>query len=251
MLEIMPGGKFHFQIAIILRNSILLSSILSSSEVWYGITQHEFEQLEQVDEMWMRNLMNCSSTVPKDLLYLELAVLPIRFIIQTRRLLYLHHILQQKEDSLLYRFFMAQLKNPTQKDWVSQVLEDMENLSIHLEIEDIKNMKKPCFKKIVKEAVRKEAFLYLIGRKESRISENAKGKKIEYVELGMAEYLLPNEENMSIEEQKWLFSCRVEDVDVKANHKWKYNNILCSSCNKNLIETQIHLLFCDFLLGKN
>ena len=72
MLEIMPGGKFHFQIAIILRNSILLSSILSSSEVWYGITQQEYEQLEQVDEMLMRNLMKCSSSVPKDLLYLEL-----------------------------------------------------------------------------------------------------------------------------------------------------------------------------------
>ena len=116
MLEIMPGGKFHFQIAIILRNSILLSSILSSSEVWYGITQQEYEQLEQVDEMLMRNLMKCSSSVPKDLLYLELSVLPIRFIIQTRRLLYLHHILQQKEDSLLYRFFMAQLTYPTYKD---------------------------------------------------------------------------------------------------------------------------------------
>ena len=62
---------------------------------------------------------------------------------------------------------MAQLKHPTQKDWVSQVLEDMETLSIDLEIEDIKHMKKPCFKKLVKEAVRKEAFLYLIRRKES------------------------------------------------------------------------------------
>ena len=109
MLEIMPGGKFHFQISIILRNLIILSSILSSSEVWYGITQYEYEQLEQVDEMWMRNLMNSSSSVPRDLLYLEHSVLPIRFILQTRRLLYLHHILTQKEDSLLYRLNSTQL----------------------------------------------------------------------------------------------------------------------------------------------
>ena len=72
MLEEMPGGKFHFSIALIYRNSYLISSILSSSEVWYGVTKAEIEQLEQVDEMWIRDLMNCSSSVPKDLLYLEL-----------------------------------------------------------------------------------------------------------------------------------------------------------------------------------
>ena len=97
MLEAMPSGQFCFEIAIICRNSYLIYSMLSSSEVWYGVTQAEIEQLEQVDEMWMRNLMNYSSTVPKDLLYLGLAVLPIRFILLTRRLLYIHHIYGNKK----------------------------------------------------------------------------------------------------------------------------------------------------------
>ena len=97
-------------------------------------------------------------------------------------------------------------------------------------------MKKDCFKKIVQLPVRKQAFLYLIERKESRISENAEGKKIIYEEFVMAEYLSKNEEDMSIDEQKWLFNCKVEDIDFKANHKWKYNNIFCQSCNKNQIE---------------
>ena len=78
--------------------------------------------------------------------------------------------------------------------------------------------------------------MYLIERKESRISENAKGKKIIYKEFDMAEYLSPNEEDMSIDEQKWIFNCKVEDIDIKANHKWKYNDIFCQSCNKNQIE---------------
>ena len=49
-----------------------------------------------------------------------------------------------------------------------------------------------------------------------------------------------------IDEQKWLFKCRVEDIDVKANHRWKYNNTVCSSCINNKIETESHILFCDF-----
>ena len=104
MLDAMPGGQFNFIIAKILRNSYVISSILSSSEVWYGITKEDLEKLEQVDEIWMRQLMNCSSNVTGDLVYLELEVTHIRFIVMTRRLLYLHHILQQKKDSLLHRF---------------------------------------------------------------------------------------------------------------------------------------------------
>ena len=66
----MQGGEFHFQIAVIYINSYLISSILSSSEVWYEITQAEYEQLESVDEMWMTNLFGCSICVTTEVLYL-------------------------------------------------------------------------------------------------------------------------------------------------------------------------------------
>ena len=46
MLERIPGGQFHFHIAVILRSSLLISSILSNSEVWYGLTKEEAKQLE-------------------------------------------------------------------------------------------------------------------------------------------------------------------------------------------------------------
>ena len=90
-------------------------------------------------------------------------------------------------------------------------------------------------------------------RKEKRVefSENAKGKKIVYEEFAMSEYLSPNEEDLTIEEQKWLFSCRVEDIDIKSNNRWKHNNIFCQSCKKNQIGNQSHILYCDFLLGNN
>ena len=90
MLDAMQGGKYHFQIAVIYRNAYLISSILASSEVWYGVTQSEYEQLEAVDEMFMKNLFLCSSGVPAELLYLELGLWPIR-----------HIVMQQSEDSLL------------------------------------------------------------------------------------------------------------------------------------------------------
>ena len=31
-----------------------------SSIVWYGVTKADVEQLEQINQMWMRNLFECS-----------------------------------------------------------------------------------------------------------------------------------------------------------------------------------------------
>ena len=47
--------------------------------------------------------------------------IPIRFILVSRRLDHLHYILNEDEDSLLRRFFMAQQVSPVRGDWVMKV----------------------------------------------------------------------------------------------------------------------------------
>ena len=107
------------------------------------------------------------------------------------------------------------------------------------------------FKDLIKEAIREKAFCDLKKRKEDRNSENSKGKLINYDEFKMADYLTNTEEDVTIEEQKWIFKCRVEDMKIKGNQRWKYEDISCPSCMTNVEETQSHILVCDFLLGKN
>ena len=54
---------------------------------------------------------------------------------------------------------------------------------------------------------------------------------------------------MSKEEKKWLLKRRVEDIPVKTNRRWQFDNILCSFCNTNSEETQSHILECKTLIG--
>ena len=250
MLEKMPGGQYHFEIAVILRNALLISSILTNSEVWYGVTQVDTEQLEQIDEMWIRNLFECSRNVPKDLLYLELGIVPISFIIKGRKQMFLHHILQQNQESLLYRFFNAQMNKPSNKDWVSTVLVDMEDLKIDLELEDMKKIPKSKFKEYINEKVRGAAFEYLLDKKLSRNSERAKGKLLEYCDFEMSEYLTPIDHDISIDDRKWLFQCRIEDIDLNINRKWNNESNECMKCPDTILD-QRHLLECKYLIGKN
>ena len=105
-IEKHPRGKYDFKLAVLMRNAILISSMLSCTEIWYNLTEWEYRKLEQTDEMLMTKILNCSSHIHIEVLYLELGLMPIRFIILLRRVMYLHHILkQQKDQTLLYTFF--------------------------------------------------------------------------------------------------------------------------------------------------
>ena len=165
ILSNIPGGQHHFELAMVYRSAYLLSSILSNSEVWYGATNADIDLLEQLDESLLREIVECSRNAPKDLLYLELGIIPISYVIKIRRQMFLHHILHQKEDSLLFHFFMAQMRNPTKGDWVTSILEDIEDLEIGLDLEEVKNMSKNQFKKIVKEKVAQKALFFLVKKK--------------------------------------------------------------------------------------
>ena len=93
-------------------------------------------------------------------------------------------------------------------------------------------------------------YICQIGKK-IRKSDHAKGKLLNYTEFELAEYISPKDENISIEKQKLLFCCRVEDINIKGNNRWKYEDLSCLSCKKNVEETQFHILNCSALLGKN
>ena len=114
-------GKFYFEAAVILRNSLLISRLLFNSEAWYNVTDVEMKMLENIDELLMRKILKAPAKTPKVMLYLELGCVPIREIVRSRRLNFLHYILNQEKTSLIYKFLKAQLKNPTKKDWGTQI----------------------------------------------------------------------------------------------------------------------------------
>ena len=66
ILEDITFGHHKYRIAVLLRNSLLINSILYNSEVWYSLTISDIEQLEQVDEMVLRGALS----VPIQLLVL-------------------------------------------------------------------------------------------------------------------------------------------------------------------------------------
>ena len=56
---------------------------------------------------------------PRYIICLESGLIPARYQVHRQVLNFLHYILQQPRNSVLYRIFETMLKNPTKGDWAS------------------------------------------------------------------------------------------------------------------------------------
>ena len=88
-LEEVCFGKYFFQVAITWRSTYLISSLLTNAEAWFNVIQTDIDLLESVDEGLLRKILETPSSTPIEMLYLELGVIPIRYIIKERRLNFL------------------------------------------------------------------------------------------------------------------------------------------------------------------
>ena len=70
MLSQISLGHYFYEIALILRDSMLVSKLVSSSEIWYNVTKQEYQKLKTIDEMFYRRLYmyNVQISVPKECL---------------------------------------------------------------------------------------------------------------------------------------------------------------------------------------
>ena len=243
MLDGIPFGKHYFEVGVILRDSLLVSSMLFNSEAWYNLTNNELNLLETVDLFLLRSLLKAPIGTPKEMLYLELGCVPFRELIRERRLNFLYCILNEEKESMVNRFFQAQLKNPTKKDWVTTVKNDLGYLNMkEMTMEDIKIMKKISFMKMVKEKNRIKSFEKLTKEKQS----HSKVMKIEHTLIKIQKYLQPNLMKMTREDAQLIFHLRCRVTEAKVNLKGKYDDLECGACGL-VEESQQHIVECKVL----
>ena len=136
-------GSFYFEAAVLLRESIFSSSVLLNSETWVNLTKTDLEEIESCDRILLRNILEVPSSTPIPALYLELGVLPLRFVIKARRLMYLHYLLTREESQLVSQVLVAQINEPVNGDWTQSVKEDLVDFELnYLNFNEIKTMKK-------------------------------------------------------------------------------------------------------------
>ena len=172
--------------------------------------------------------------------------LPFRDIIRKQRLLFLHYILNENPESLIHRFFKVQQNTRNQKDWVSKVINDLEELEVDIAFDTLKNMKKCSFSALLNKSIETTAFKRLEKIKMS----HTKVKNVKHYMLQIRKYFLPSEANATREEIQLIFKLRSRMTETKTNFKGSYDTYECDICGKEE-ESQSHILECTKLVNMN
>ena len=244
ILAEVPLGKYRTQMALKLRQAMLINGMLQNSEAWSNLTLQDIEILEEVDEFLLRSIFKAHSKTPKEFLHLETGTKPIRFIIASRRLNYFHNIIKRSNNELTKQVYEAQKLKTTKGDWVELVQKDFELIGEPFDEEKFTKMSKYQCKKFVKERTAKAAFNYLENLK----STHSKIKQIRYKKLSPQSYILSDK--LSNEDVIMLFGLRSRMTQVKRNFPTKYKDNLECMLGCTVEETQSHLLDCSYILDK-
>ena len=237
ILETVFFGKFHFEVAMVLRSSLFLSSLLLNSEAWVNLSEQDIRSLEQSDEILISKILGSTANTSNAFKYLELGIVPLRFEIMKRKLSFLQYLLKQEKTSMIFQVFQATSDNPIKNDFVQTCKKYLDELNINLSFEQIQPMSKWKMKKLLNEKISEAGFKYLIEKISSQNISHIKYKKLE-----MQDYLLDGNKNVKV--AQFISKARSMTLDIKMQRKWKYKDMLCIGCGEEN-ETGEEILKCS------
>ena len=239
LLERVSFGKFFFQIALSLREAIFLNSVLTNTEVWYGLRKQEVDDLESLDRDLLCQILSLPQSTPSEALYLESGCLNIGTIVKMRRVNYLHYLLKFDNNSMLSKFFHAQYAFPVRGDWSEQVKEDLKDLDIQENFEWIKSKSKDSFCRLVKKKGREFA---LNQFNEKKIS-HTKLDNLCYPELKLQSYL--ERQDITVKQAKILLKFRTRMAKYSNNYGCTNDAKQCELCQTHS-DRQEEIYMCEF-----
>ena len=226
-----------------LREAHLLNGMLSSADTWYGVRKKEYEELEEVDKILLRSILDAPGSSCVESLYLELGVIPIQIIIKARRIIQYHYLVNLNKEEMLYKFFEAQHKYPCKDDWTLTVTKDLKDFGISGKFENIRSISSNSFKRLVKVKTKEYTLNFLLNMK----AKHTKMDDLAYTELKMQKYL--KSEEIPVKEAKNLFKFRTRSALFKANFGDRYESKGCPLCFVQ-VDTQVHSTQCQIVNQK-
>ena len=228
-------GAHQFEIAMLLRESMLINGTLTNSEIWYNFTKSEVEEFGYLDKLLFRRLLEVPHTTPGEAYYLELGVLPVSVIIKARRINYLHTILSSENTGMLYSFFITQWNNPTQGDWTEQVKKDLMDFQIPCSFDEIKKKSKEAFKRQVK--IR--ATEYSLKSLKSKQATHSKMENLSYKDLKIQDYFLSD--HLDYKQKQTIFKLRTRMERFGENFRAGNSPVICPLCKLHFDSQELSL----------
>jgi hypothetical protein len=229
-------GSNRLEAGLMLRESILINSLLFSAEAWSAVSEKQLARLEVVDTSLLRQLTgNGHSKCPTEFHHLETGTLKLRHILTYRRLMFHHEILSRDNDETIKKIYLKQKQHSVKGDWIRLLEKDFDFIGIQMKEEEIEATPKSQYKKHIKALINKAAFTYL---NELKLTHK-KLDKVTYSELKVQPYLVSN--LLGNTEKTLLYSLRSHCHKSKFNFRKLHKNDLFCTMGCSEIEDQSHI----------
>ena len=196
-----------------------------------------------IDQYLIRGLLYSHSKTPLEHLYLETGALPVKYIIMSRRLIYLKEIIDRPDNEIINKVYKCQRAKPDPEDWCNSIDQDLKDIELQISDETTKSMSALDYKKLIKTSVRNAAFYELHTLKEShtKVEHNI------YTDMNRPQGYLTKESITNVQ-CSILFALRSHSLrGVKENFQNTYSqNSLCPICER-FSDSQDHILQCKVL----
>ena len=140
ILEAVSFGSHYFDIALLLRESMLINGSMYNAGIWYNFDDKEMKEFIYLDVLFLSKLMTVPRTIPHEALHLELGITTIDIIIKSRRIMYLHDIITRESQGMLQKFLRTQWNDPCKGDWTLLVKSDLQQVQLPVSINSLRKI---------------------------------------------------------------------------------------------------------------
>ena len=164
-------SKFITPSLMLLFNSIVVSRILVNCQTWTRLRKKDCESITICVQAGLKRILMTATSTPNCGVYLELGILPIEYVIKKRKMMFLHKILQNDKNNILYKIYEGQKhahQHQKEKNWYSEIQDIKEEFQLRHTDEQIKELKKEEWKKKIKTTVTAVAVRKLLDEKQSK-----------------------------------------------------------------------------------
>ena len=228
-------GKFVIDMMLLLYEAVFLQAVLFNSRAWSNIRKGEMEILQVAQLKFLKRTMKVPASASNTGVFLELGILPIRHEINRRQFSFLHHVLNLAPGDPVLTMYNQQQLLPYEINWANTIKSTAELYGIELVEQNVSQMPKERWMKVVDMKVRQTAF-------EELIAENTKRSKtndLQYQKFEVQEYV----RKAAPEVAYVIFRYRIRSIKCKANMKSSYTDLKCRLCEV-ADEDQNHVANC-------
>ena len=179
-------------------------------------TCKDYSCLGNVQENFLRHVMEVPKSTLTSGLFLEMGILPVQFVIEVRQLMFLKKVIARDPSDPVKKVYLEMLKYPGENNWASNVLDLRCKYNLSQKDEKVFNLIWPDWKIMVKNQVKRSAFLTLF----EKCLTNKKTKHLWYSKLGIQPYIT----SLDPATARSVFKARLNMYEIKANFKKMYDS---------------------------